>query len=887
MSSSNYPESRSQSEGSQSGESQSEESDSERQFEPGQFVCQASEYSDPTQISEATGGMIPSRGVAPRTSARPQGKGHLSVDSLSELGVFGEFARRVAEPDEIRHVERVAAVSAQFAEKPPRLHPRLLQHLEREGVWPLYTHQARAIERVLDRQHVVVSSSTASGKTLCYNLPVLDAILRARNAYALYLFPTKALAQDQMRTLGRLIEALDLEVEAGIYDGDTEPVMRRRLRKNGRIILTNPDMLHAAILPHHGGWAGLFANLQYVVVDELHTLRGIFGSHVGNVIRRLRRICRHYGSDPVFIGASATIANPGEHAEHLLGLSTEVISDDGAPRGQKDYVLWNPPLFTRDDGTSFRKGAPSVAVRLLPEFVRRDIKTICFGRSRNTVELILRYVRERSRGKRSLGEVPSKIEAYRGGYLPSERREIEQRLFGGDLTGVVATNALELGIDIGGLDACIITGWPGSVCSFLQQAGRAGRRHESSTVVFVGGQEPVDQYFMRHPEALFERSPENATIEWRNPYIVVRHLVCAAYELPLDAEDQAFFGDDLIPMLRMLAEDDRLKERTGRYYYVDRDYPAAEVKLRTASDENFTIFERGPEKIVGELDYVAGMLTLYEQAVYIHRTETFLVEHMDHKNRIVHIRRKQTGYYTQALCQKQVTVSEEWESRDVTAGRLALSEVDVVTHITGFKKVRFHTIENIGYGKIDLPPLELDTVSLVLDLSSETVKATEPFGPDFFRAGFHGLARLFRDLLSIRAMCDPNDLDTFIDGGRLYVYDLYPGGIGYSEIGYEKFREVLEATAEAVEDCPCEAGCPSCVLPGSTRVETYMEPAILEYPYPKEAARFLLHLLLGREAYEPQLGPVGVPRNSPPTPVPNDLDARTARKVRKAIRGLQ
>ncbi|MEM7262033.1 MAG: DEAD/DEAH box helicase, partial [Planctomycetota bacterium] len=701
-------------------------------------------------------------------------------DRLPVPKVLEAVRRHVARSGEIRAIEAIPARDAQHATQPPDLDPRLLEHLQKTGVWPLYTHQAQAVEHVLARKHVVVASSTASGKTYCYNLPVLDSVLKGENAYALYLFPTKALAQDQMRTLGRLIDALDIKAEAGIYDGDTEPVMRQRLRKNGRIILTNPDMLHAAILPHHGGWAGLFANLRYVVVDEMHTLRGIFGSHVGNVIRRLRRICRHYGSDPIFIGASATIANPGEHAERLLGVDVEVVDQDGAPRGEKTYVLWNPPLFTRDDGTSFRRGAPSVAVRLLPELVRRGIKTICFGRSRNTVELILRYIRERARTKKTHEGVVPKVEAYRGGYLPSERRAIESRLFGGDLDGVVATSALELGIDIGGLDACVIAGWPGSVSSFLQQAGRAGRRNDSSLVFFVAGQEPVDQYFMRHPDAVFERSPENAVIEWSNPYIMIRHLVCAAYELPLGQADESLFGPDLLPMLRMLAEDGRLKETASQFYHVGQDYPAQEVALRTASDENFTIFEMGPERIVGELDYVAGMLSLYEQAVYIHRTETHLVERMDYVNKIVHIRKKETGYYTQALCQKQVTVRDEWERREIDGGQLSLGEVDVITHITGFKKVRFHTLENIGYGKLDLPPLELDTVSLYLDISDAIVRTTDEYGPDFFRSGMHGVARLFRQLLSIRAYCDPADLDTFIDGQRIYVYDLYPGGIGYS-----------------------------------------------------------------------------------------------------------
>ncbi|MCA8960911.1 MAG: DUF1998 domain-containing protein, partial [Planctomycetes bacterium] len=479
-----------------------------------------------------------------------------------------------------------------------------------------------------------------------------------------------------------------------------------------------------------------------------------------------------------------------------------------------------------------------------------------------------------------------RIEAYRGGYLPSERRAIESRLFGGDLDGVVATSALELGIDIGGLDACIVAGWPGSVSSFLQQAGRAGRRNASSLVFFVAGQEPVDQYFMRHPDALFERSPESAVIEWSNPYIMIRHLVCAAYELPLEQADEALFGRDLLPMLRMLAEEGRLKETSGRFYYVDRDYPAQDVKLRTASDENFTIYRYGEEAIVGELDYVAGMLSLYEQAVYIHRTETHLVERMDPVNKIVHIRKKETGYYTQVLCQKNVTVRDEWEQRDERGGRLALGEVDVVTHITGFKKVRFHTLENIGYGKLDLPPLELDTVALILDVADGVVRATDEYGPDFLRSGLHGLARLFQQMLSIRAFCDPGDIDTFIDGQRVYVYDLYPGGIGYSEVGYQQFEAILEAALEAADDCPCDAGCPSCVLPADTRVETYMEPAILEYPYPKEAARFLLHALLGRGLYEPKLAGVPIRSVTPPEVPPPELDPRTERKAQKAIRGI-
>ena len=790
-----------------------------------------------------------------------------------------------ADPEDIRALHSLPAHDARLADRIPDLDPRLIEHLESAGTWPLYCHQAEAIERTLAGEHVVVATPTASGKSLCFHLPILNSILREENATALYLFPTKALSQDQYRSVAQWIEALDLSIEAGVYDGDTEPVVRRALRRGGRIVLTNPDMLHASILPHHGGWAGLFASLKYVVVDELHTLRGIFGSHVGNVLRRLRRIARYHGADPVFIGASATIANPAEHAERLLGVPVSVVDDDGAPRGSKEIVLWNPPLVTKDDGTQFRKGPSSVAVRLLPELVRRGIKTICFGRTRNTIELILRYIRERARGEVDR-EVVDKIEAYRGGYLPNERRKIEARLFSGELGGVVSTNALEMGIDIGALDACLVVGWPGSVCSFLQQIGRAGRRQRTSLAILIAGQDPIDQYFVRHPDALFGGNPERATMEWSNPYILVRHLVCAAYELPVGEEDETFFGDDLMPLLALIGEEGRLAEAGGRWHFAESGYPASEVKLRTATNENFTIFELGAEKIVGELDYVAAMLSLYEGAVYIHRTETFLVEEMDWKNQLVKIRRTETGYYTQALVQKRVTVEEVWQEREAPGAETQLAEVEVRTRITGYKKVRFHSIENIGYGEIDLPPLLLDTVAHRIELTEETVRAADAFGADFLRAGLHGVARVLLQMTAIHAMCDPGDLDTFIDGDVLYLYDLYPGGIGYSEVAFEKHETVLTATLEAVESCSCPAGCPACVLPSSSKIAQPLEASVLEYPYPKEATRFLLHRLLGREDYAPQLDGISVETPTSAGTMPRELDERTERKARKAIRNL-
>jgi len=819
--------------------------------------------------------------------------------------VSREVIRHPSRSDQIRLVHDQPARDAQFRPLPARLHPRWRPYLERHGIRELYSHQAEAIDLALDGENVLVVTGTASGKTLCYNMPVLDGFMTreavpsesvgdadARPApqrpggYALYLFPTKALAQDQMRVLSQMLSELELGIEAGVFDGDTPPPMRRKLRQRGRLILTNPDMLHQSILPHHGGWAGLFAGLEWIVVDEIHSLRGIFGSNVACVLRRLRRIAAHYGARPRFLCASATVANPQEHAQRLLGEPVRVVSQDGAPSGAKRFVLWNPPLFRRPDGSQGRKGPVSVATRVLPDLLRRGVRTICFAGARNTVELILRYTWDRLKSNRTTRPLAAKLEAYRGGYLPQERREIEGRLFRGDLLGVVSTNALELGIDIGGLDACLLVGYPGSVASFLQRSGRAGRRAQSSLVVYIASQAPIDQYFMRHPETFFERSPERAIIESENPYILTKHLICAAYELPLGEDDAAYFGDDLGGILRLLAEADRLREADGKWYHSDRDFPAKRVRLRTVGEENFTIYELNEAKIVGELDYVAALLSLYEGAVYIHRSETAVVEELDVENQIARIRKQDTGYYTQALEQKRVTVDEEVESAEWRIARLSVGDITVETRITGFKKVRFHTVENIGYGDVELPPIVLETVSLWLDLPDDLVEVAMQYGADFFHSGIQGIGRVFSQLMPFFVMADPGDVDYFIDGRRIYVYDLYQGGIGYAEKGHEIFETVLEATLEHTVECECDAGCPSCVLPASSRYEIHSESNVLEYPFPKEATRFLLHALLEKEPYKPRLEPteLGAPHRAVEPHV--ELDPKVARKVRRALRNI-
>jgi DEAD/DEAH box helicase domain-containing protein len=811
----------------------------------------------------------------------------LDERSLSRLLAFEkEVLRNSRNSEQICGIHELPEREAVYRPIPASLHPKWTEYFGQLGISRLYSHQAEAIEAALAGRNVLVVTGTASGKTLCYNVPVLEPFLRGETGYALYLYPTKALAQDQMRVLEGMIRGLEIPIEAGVFDGDTDPQLRRRLKRQGRLILTNPDMLHQAILPHHGGWVGLFSGLKTVVVDEIHSLRGIFGSNVASVLRRLRRIAHHYGAKPRFICASATVANPAEHAERLLGEPVEVIDRDGSPRGRKTFVLWNPPVVRRPDGSLGRKGPVSVAVRILPELLRREVRTICFAGARSTVELILRYTWDGLGKNATTRPLVERLEAYRAGYLPAERRQIEASLFSGKLLGVVSTNALELGIDIGGLDACLLVGYPGSVASFLQRAGRAGRRAQRSLVLFIAGQEPIDQYFMRHPETFFGQSPESAIVEPENPYVLAKHLICAAYELPLSDDDARWFGKDLPGILRLLAEENRLREVDGRWHYIDREYPAKSVRLRTVADENFTIYELNSNEIVGELDYVAALLSLYEGAVYIHRSETHIVEELDVENQIARIRKGETGYYTQALEQKRVTVEVEESSAEWRRARLAIGDVTVETRITGFKKVRFQSVENIGYGDVDLPPILLETVALWLDVPEELAKEAMRWGASFFHSGMQGVARLFSSLMPFFVMADPGDVDYFLDGRRIYVYDLYPGGIGYAEKAHDIFERILEASLEQLVACDCPSGCPSCVLPTSTRFEIASEPTVKEYPFPKEAARYLMHALLEKEPHIPKLDATETPRTEGAVEPVVTLDPRIARKVRRSLKHL-
>jgi DEAD/DEAH box helicase domain-containing protein len=723
-------------------------------------------------------------------------------------------------------VRRLEEEPARFGEWPEGLDPRLIDVLGRRGIRQPYTHQARAIAAAMAGRNAVVVTPTASGKTLCYNAPVLDRVLKDRSARALYLFPTKALAQDQLDELHGLIGDLGGEIGTFTYDGDTPADARRAVRQAGHIVLTNPDMLHTAILPHHTKWVQLFESLEFVVIDELHTYRGVFGSHVANVIRRLRRICQFYGSDPAFILCSATIANPGELAERLIGDSVEVISESGAPRGERIVVVHNPPVVNRELGIrqSSLKSARDIAAQL----IRSGVQTIVFAPSRVRVELLLTYLREALREKP--GD-PERVAGYRGGYLPNERRAIERGLREGTVRGVVATNALELGIDIGGLGASVVTGYPGSLASLWQQFGRAGRARESSLAVLVASSNPLDQYVAQHPEFIFEQGVEGAAIDPDNPYILASHLKCAAFELPFANGEP--FGAHGEVMLDILVEEGVLQLANGRYYWMSEAYPAEEVSLRTASTDNFVIIEQGPKpRVIGECDRPSAPLLIHEDAIYLHRGQQYQVEHLDWDDKKAYVRAVSVDYYTDAQLAVDLKVLER--EREAPAGgdsAWELGEAAITFLATIFKKVKLHTHENVGWGQIAIPEETMHTAAAWLTLGEG---AAAGLRRDELALGLEGLAHVLRNLAPVFCLCDPRDLGADAQvrspstgAPTVYLYDMVPGGIGLAERVFEARERLLRAARDAVAGCGCERGCPSCVGPQAERGSPAKRAALL------------------------------------------------------------
>ncbi|MGG3006195.1 DEAD/DEAH box helicase [Geobacillus stearothermophilus] len=723
---------------------------------------------------------------------------------------LSEWIEQLRQDPNVVHWHEIEPKEADTVPFPTELNPRLRAALEARGIASLYTHQASAYEAVRSGRNIVAVTPTASGKTLCYNLPVLQAIAEAPESRALYLFPTKALAQDQKNELHEIIAEMGTPIYSYTYDGDTAPALRQKIRQAGHIVITNPDMLHTAILPHHTKWMSLFEQLRYVVIDELHTYRGVFGSHVANVIRRLKRICAFYGSRPTFICTSATIANPQELAERLIGEPVALIDNNGAPRGRKHIVFYNPPVVERT--MNVRQSATKTAVELAQQLLRNHIPTIVFARSRVRAELILSHLQAAVKGR--IGE--TMVRGYRGGYLPNERRAIEKGLRSGDIIGVVSTNALELGVDIGQLQACILAGYPGTIASTWQQAGRAGRRHGDSLVIMVAGSSPLDQYIAAHPEYFFARSPETARINPDNMLILVDHLKCAAYELPF-RRGETFGGVEVEEVLDFLAEQGVLYERGGRWHWMSEAFPAQNISLRSAAQENVVIIDvsdTARHRVIGEMDRFSAMTLLHEEAIYLHEGTQYQVEQLDWEEKKAYVRQVDVEYFTDANLAVQLEVLSEDRTAERGAMAVKYGDVSVRAMATMFKKLKLSTFENIGWGPIRLPEETLHTSAAWL----EWMEVPPRFSPALFEHILVGIANVLGHLVPMFVMCDRSDIHVVPQlkaphSGRptIFLYDRYPGGIGLSEALFERYEQMLAKVKEWVERCPCADGCPSCI----------------------------------------------------------------------------
>lgn len=718
------------------------------------------------------------------------------------------------------------ALLPRFADIPESVVPEVRRALVNRGIQRLYSHQREAYDVVSNGQDIVVVTPTASGKTLCYNLPVLNAVANNPSARALYLFPTKALSQDQVAELNDLVSHLSTNVQSYTYDGDTPMHARQRIREAGHIVVTNPDMLHAAILPHHTKWIRLFENLQTIVIDEAHIYRGVFGSHVANVIRRLLRICAFYGSTPRFILSSATIANPGDLAHQLTGRQTVVIDQSGAPQGEKHVIVYNPPIVQAQLG--LRKSSLQVARSFATRLLAAGIPTISFVKTRTQVEVLTGYV------KSGLPErLRDRVMGYRGGYLPNERRAIERNLRNGEIIGVVSTNALELGVDIGSLQAEITVGYPGSIASVRQQSGRAGRRSGVSLAMFIANASAIDQYIVHHPEVLLDASPEAARVYPENLLILMDHLKCAAYELPF-ASGESFGVETTQELLEYLVEG-RILNRSGdgKFYWMSDALPSQSVSLRSAAQDNVVIIDAQTAKpqVIGETDRFSALTTLHEEAIYIHQSKMYQVETLDLENGKAYVKPVAVDYYTDAELAVRLRVLDVLEELHVTAGATSggiacthrLGEIMVNATPTLFKKIKLETNENLGWGKIHLPEAELHTVGYWCSWQRETF----PLAKAEWESALLGAVQVLRHAAALHCMCSVTDLhiateirDLLHGQPTLYVYDAYPGGIGLAERVFRDLRQVYETAYEMIQRCSCESGCPSCVGPADADLRT-------------------------------------------------------------------
>jgi DEAD/DEAH box helicase domain-containing protein len=799
--------------------------------------------------------MLPARRTDPASDQALSGV----LDRLT-----GGVTERPDRPDAwVTAIRRLPALDARCAPFNAGIDERLRDVLRQRGIDQLYTHQAIAIEHALGRRHVVITTPTASGKTLCYNAPVLSTILRDPSTRALYLFPTKALAQDQLAELHDLSDQLsrrsDLEIGVFTYDGDTPQDARRAIRGRAHVVLSNPDMVHSGILPHHPRWAKLFENLRFIVIDELHAYRGVFGSHLTNVLRRLRRICQHYGSEPTFICSSATIANPRELAEALVEQPFELVSESGAPRGEKYFLFVNPPVVNEQLG--IRRSYLAETRRIATEFLKRKLQTIVFAQSRLATEILTTYLKDDFGGPPGSAD---EIRGYRGGYLPQRRREIEKGLRDGTVRAVVSTNALELGIDIGALDACVMAGYPGTIAATWQRAGRAGRRSGRSAAVLVASSAPLDQYVVRNPSYFFDASPEHALINPDNLHILVDHVKCAAFELPFTTSEQ-YGRHDVQDVLNVLQEGGFVHRAApstalragepgseGVWQWTNESYPADAVSLRSISSDNFVVVDAtNGADVIGETSFNSGPSTLHEKAIYLLEAALYQVEKLDFEGRKAYVRRIDCDYYTDAITYTKVTVLETFGAEAFASH----GEVHVSSRVVGFKKIKFYTNENVGSGELDLPEQQMHTTAYWLTIPRD-VMAALPYAPDDRRDGVVGLSFAMRQVAQLLLMCDRHDIGISIGSGehgehdltqtrrpalsgaegpalsgvegaalsavegavlsdepRIFVYDNYPGGIGFSAPLFAMDADLRQRTRDVIAACECQHGCPGCVGP--------------------------------------------------------------------------
>ncbi len=799
---------------------------------------------DMTIPARANGSDTPGSARALRRRSKADHRTQVAPRAQALEPLLSRLERRYA--DRITAHRVAPARAAKLAPFPDDLDPALCRALGARGIESLYTHQRAAWDSVRAGAHTVVVTPTASGKTLCYNLPVLQAV-RETGAKSLYLFPTKALAQDQVAELLALNEAGELGVRAFTFDGDTPGDARQAIRTRGDIVVSNPDMLHQAILPHHTKWAQLFENLKYVVIDEMHSYRGVFGSHVANVMRRLRRICRFHGSDPVFILCSATIANPVELAAGLIGAPVHGITDNGAPAGEKHVLLWNPPVINADLG--LRASSRSQVTRLARIALKQSLSTIVFANSRLAVEVLTKYLKDVFDPDPRLAP---RVAAYRGGYLPTERRDIERRLRAGTLDCVVSTSALELGVDIGALDVCLLNGYPGTIAGTWQRLGRAGRRQRTSLGVLVASSEPLDQYMVRHPEFFFGASPEHARIDPDQLLILMEHLRCAAFELPFHAGD-AFGAPPLAEMLDYLAGERVVHREGDRWHWIADSYPASTVSLRAIAEGNFVVIDTtdGARNVIAEVDWSSAPLTLYEGAIYMVQSRPWQVERLDWEGRKAFVTRTDADYYTDAIDFTRLKVLDEFEQEGIAGALAVRGEVHIVRRVAGYKKIRYYTHENIGYGEVRLPDNEMHTTAVWWRLEPGLLERA------FERRwqaldGFLGAAHAMHHVAALLSMAEVRDLgravgdaegrwhatvdadgrgrlrgpdDQPLDTGALeqdvdhafsptvFLYDNHPGGVGLSTPLYDLRAQVVRQAADMIRGCTCQQGCPACVGP--------------------------------------------------------------------------